>query len=292
MPDWGSISKQIQEAGAEPVSGTRVHAVGGGCISAAYVLGEGAGQYFVKIGPSQGLAMFAAELEGLQELAQAEAIKIPRPVCTGLAGNEAYLVMEYLPLRGTGHPRQLGEQLAALHRCQQARFGWHRDNTIGATPQHNPYQDSWPAFWRSQRLEFQLALARNKGAAGRILARGALLAAELGAFFTDYQPAASLLHGDLWSGNYGYLQNGQPVMFDPAVYYGDREADLAMTELFGGFPREFYAAYQAAYPLDAGYATRKTLYNLYHILNHYHLFGGGYLAQAENMIEQLLSEIH
>jgi len=109
--------------------------------------------------------------------------------------------------------------------------------------------------------------------------------------FGGYRPVASLLHGDLWSGNYAYTHEGEPVIFDPAVYYGDREADIAMTELFGGFGREFYTAYREVYPLDEGYAVRKTLYNLYHILNHLNLFGGGYLTQAQGMVDRLLSEL-
>ncbi|RMG29588.1 MAG: fructosamine kinase family protein, partial [Gammaproteobacteria bacterium] len=111
-----------------------------------------------------------------------------------------------------------------------------------------------------------------------------------GDFFTDYHPVPSLLHGDLWGGNWGTLESGEPVIFDPAVYYGDREADLAMTELFGGFGRDFRAAYEAAWPLDPGYRVRRTLYNLYHILNHLNLFGGGYLGQALSMMEALLAE--
>jgi fructosamine-3-kinase len=109
--------------------------------------------------------------------------------------------------------------------------------------------------------------------------------------FADYQPMPSLLHGDLWSGNYAVTQAGEPIIFDPAVYYGDREADLAMTELFGGFSQRFYAAYNETWPLDSGYQLRKTFYNLYHILNHFNMFGGGYARQAERMIEQLLSDL-
>ena len=118
--------------------------------------------------------------------------------------------------------------------------------------------------------------------------KGEKLLKNLERFFIGYEPKASLLHGDLWSGNYGYLNNGEPVIFDPAVYYGDRETDIAMTELFGGFPAEFYTAYNEAWPLDKGYQQRKNLYNLYHILNHFNLFGGGYAMQAENMMDQLL----
>ena len=120
---------------------------------------------------------------------------------------------------------------------------------------------------------------------------GQRLSARLPDLFDGYTPEASLLHGDLWGGNWGVDVSGEPVLFDPAVYYGDREADLAMTELFGGFSREFYAAYRQAWPLDAGYSTRKKLYNLYHVLNHFNLFGGGYLSQAQGMIDALSSEI-
>jgi fructosamine-3-kinase len=178
-----------------------------------------------------------------------------------------------------------------MHRVTQARFGWVQDNTIGSTPQINTPEEDWIVFWREHRLRFQLHLATRHGHGGRLRERGERLLDEFPRLFAEYQPAASLLHGDLWSGNYAYTREGEPVIFDPAVYYGDREADLAMTELFGGFGREFYAAYREAYPLDEGYAVRKTLYNLYHVLNHLNLFGGGYLSQAQGMIDRLLSEL-
>ena len=163
--------------------------------------------------------------------------------------------------------------LAKLHRTTGPRFGWHRDNWIGGTPQTNTWHDGWAGFFRECRIEPQLALARKNGyplTFSSDLLRG-------------HEPRPSLLHGDLWSGNAGFIDEG-PVIFDPAVYYGDREADLAMTELFGGFPLEFYAAYEKAYPLDAGYEQRKHLYNLYHLLNHLNLFGSGYLAQVERTL--------
>jgi fructosamine-3-kinase len=142
-----------------------------------------------------------------------------------------------------------------------------------------------------QRLGVQLRIASTRGVGMALLRKGERLRADLPAFFEGYTPAASLLHGDLWSGNYSYCSDGTPVLFDPAVYYGDREADLAMTELFGGFGRDFYDAYNETWPLDPGYAQRKTLYNLYHILNHFNLFGGGYADQAEAMIDRLLAEL-
>jgi len=178
-----------------------------------------------------------------------------------------------------------------MRRRRNPAYGWYRPNTIGATPQDNTCCDNWVRFWQQNRLQFQLDLAARNGAGGRLLSQGERLLVELPALFGSYLPEASLLHGDLWSGNYAYLQSGEPTLFDPAVYYGDREADLAMTELFGGFGADFYAAYNNAWPLDSGYRTRKTLYNLYHILNHYNMFGSGYLGQAQRMLDSLMSEL-
>ena len=202
--------------------------------------------------------------------------------------------MEYLDLAAPGVSAQsnsadLGRQLALLHHQTAPQFGWKRDNTIGSTPQINTWSDNWIAFLGEQRLGYQLRLAHKNGYGKQLVAQGERLMAHLADFFPGYQPVASLLHGDLWGGNAAFTVSGEPVIFDPAVYYGDREADLAMTELFGGFGRDFYAAYREAWPPDSGYATRKTLYNLYHILNHANLFGGAYPDQAENMIQRLLA---
>lgn len=298
MPDWESIATHIQQTCGQVVTTPR--ALGGGCINAAYVLEgnvrEGKEQrFFVKLNDASSQPMFEAEAEGLQALAQTGCIRIPAPLCHGVAGRHAYLVMEYITLGETGRPEQLGEALAALHHAPPTGgwqgYGWHRDNTIGSTPQINTHEHDWVRFWVEHRLGFQLKLAQHKGASNGLVRRGERLLANLAAFFPGDPPPSALLHGDLWSGNYGFDEQGRPVIFDPAVYYGDPETDLAMSELFGGFPSGFYAAYHAAYPLDAGYAVRKTLYNLYHILNHFNLFGSGYLAQAERMMDRLLSEL-
>ena len=235
--------------------------------------------------------MFAAEAAGLEEIGRTRAVRVPRPVCHGVCPTASWIALELLDLQSPGERsmRALGRNLARLHRVTAARYGWQRDNTIGSTPQINTPSADWIAFWRERRLRFQLGLALATGRHGRLIADGERLLEKLPAFFAGYAPAPSLLHGDLWSGNAGATVEGEPVIYDPAVYYGDREADLAMTELFGGFPQSFYAAYRAEYPLDAGYATRKHLYNLYHVLNHLNLFGGGYGAQAERMIERLLA---
>ena len=261
----------------------------GGCINRARRLECDGVSYFVKLNQAGLLPMFEAEALGLRALAATDSLRVPQPVCTGREGDTAWLVMEYLELGGQGSLAALGEGLAALHRVPQTRFGWSRDNTIGSTPQLNTPSDDWIEFWRERRLGFQLELAARNGFGGRLQALGAELLERFPALFEDYHPVPSLLHGDLWSGNYSFTRAGEPVIFDPAPYHGDREADIAMTELFGGFGSEFHAAYNRAWPLDAGYARRKTLYNLYHILNHANLFGGGYANQAQGMMEQVLN---
>ncbi|KHF25282.1 fructosamine kinase family protein [Solemya velum gill symbiont] len=287
-PDWQSVEKAIAAATGSPFSIQRKTSVGGGCINTAYRLSDGKRDYFVKCNRSALLSMFEAEMAALQEMVDAGAIRVPHPVSTGESGASSWLVLEYIEFGGgTGKSQALaGEQLAKMHRKTADAFGWNLDNTIGSTPQLNDWNKSWINFWREQRLGYQLQLAGHQGSLQR---QGEKLL-ESFHLLIDHAPQPSLLHGDLWGGNIGYDDSGNPVIFDPALYFGDREADIAMTELFGGFGREFYAAYNAAWPLDAGYPIRKKLYNLYHILNHLNLFGSGYLGQAEGMIDSLLAE--
>ncbi|MGE5241854.1 MAG: fructosamine kinase family protein [Bacteroidota bacterium] len=288
---WTIITRHISEASGQAFSARGRQVVGGGCINNATVLKDGARRYFVKMNDVARADMFEAEAEGLREIARTRTVRVPQPLCWGQAGGAAYLVLEYLELGGTDSRslEQLGTQLAQMHRATSERFGWRIDNTIGSTPQINTPASDWVDFWRQRRLGYQLDLAARHGR--NLMSKGERLMAGLGEFFRDYRPAPSLLHGDLWGGNVGAVGD-QPVIFDPAVYYGDREADLAMTELFGGFSARFYQAYQETWPLDPGYKLRKTLYNLYHVLNHFNLFGGGYGSQAERMIDSLLAELH
>jgi len=295
--DWNGIVQDISQQRSSPCVMHSCTPVSGGCINQAFRVECGNATYFVKTLRQQPDAparvdMFSAEADGLQEIRQTGAIAAPQPVCWGMCGDYAYLAMEYVQF-GPGSrvsAALLGERLAAMHRTTRPQFGWHRANTIGATPQLNPYTDDWIEFFSQYRLGVQFELAARNGG-GKLARLGERLLAALPDFFPSYTPQASLLHGDLWSGNYALDTQGQPVLFDPAVYYGDREADLAMTELFGGFPAAFYHAYHATWPLDAGYRTRKNLYNLYHIVNHYNLFGGSYLGQAERMVANLLAEL-
>lgn len=291
---WYALTKQISTITNSPFKLRHRHSVGGGCINSAYAIeGEDGRKYFVKLNDASNVVMFEAEAMGLREIARTQTIRAPEPVCWGVAGDAAYLVLEYLDLRGSNSPasmEKLGHKIAQMHRVTAGHYGWHINNTIGSTPQINTRADNWPAFWRERRLAAQLQLAARHGYGGALQRKGERLLADISAFFVGYTPPPSLLHGDLWSGNCGILACGDPVIFDPAVYYGDRETDMAMAELFGGFSTAIYRVYNDVYPLDSGYQTRKTLYNLYHILNHLNLFGGAYLSQAEGMMDALLGE--
>lgn len=292
MNYWAEIAATISSA-AEPFAIEEHHEVGGGCINRAYRIEGGNRRYFVKLNDATAVEMFAAEAEALLALQATATVRVPTPVCWGSAGEVAYVVLEYLELGPSTESSAavLGFQLAQLHRHTGKHYGWHRANTIGSTPQINVMNDDWLHFWREHRLNYQLRLAARHGFGGTLQRKGERLLNSLEHVLSDHNPPPSLLHGDLWSGNHAVLRDGQPVIFDPASYYGDRETDLAITELFGGYPPRFYAAYREHFPIDHGYRLRKTLYNLYHILNHVNLFGGGYVAQAEHMIDTLLSEV-
>jgi fructosamine-3-kinase len=243
---------------------------------------------FIKTGPASALNMFEAEAEGLRELAAAGAIRVPEVIDYGIDDGEAFIAIERLSFERstTAIGALFGEQLAALHQHTADRHGWRRDNTIGPTPQQNPWTNDWIDFYREHRLEFQLDLAARNGYSGELQSLGKGLAGRLSEFFEKYEPRPSLCHGDLWGGNWG-VADGVPVIYDPAVYYGDRESDIAMTMLFGGFGREFYRAYDRAWPMAPGHERRIKLYQLYHVLNHLNLFGSGYLGQARGLLRSL-----
>ncbi|MDQ7988553.1 MAG: fructosamine kinase family protein [Candidatus Dactylopiibacterium sp.] len=269
--------------------------VAGGDIHHALRLTGGGTRVFVKWHADAASAdLFAAEADGLRALARCDAFRVPAVLAQGSTADAAFLMLEWLdlaPIRADTPARRAGEALAALHRCTGERFGWPRDNFIGATPQANAPGDNWSRFFVRQRLAPQLERAAQRGFRGDLQKHGERVCDKAPALFLDYRPAPSLLHGDLWSGNLAALPDGTPALFDPAACFGDREADLAMTELFGGLPLAFYAAYREAWPPDEGYEVRKTLYNLYHVLNHLNLFGGGYLRQAERMAAALAAEL-
>ncbi|GAB4116684.1 MAG: fructosamine kinase family protein [Sideroxydans sp.] len=290
MPLSQAVVASLCAVTPRPFELLRAIPVGGGDINRSFLLEcvDGA-RYFLKLNTAPQHALFVAEAGGLAALAATRTLRVPQVIAHGVAGDQSYLLLEYLALHSRGDARLLGAQLAALHRCTADRFGFAQDNFIGSTAQPNAWRDDWVTFWRDQRLGFQLRLAAQKGYGGTLQSAGKKLLQRLPAFFADYTPQPSLLHGDLWGGNHAFLADGTPVIFDPAAYYGDRECDLAMTELFGGYASDFYVAYRAEYPLDAGYAVRRDLYNLYHILNHANLFGGGYVRQSVQVIAKLLA---
>jgi protein-ribulosamine 3-kinase len=283
------IGRRFAAAPAEVVHGGSIHH----CVRWP---GSG-GDAFVKLVPVDTLATFEAEVDGLEALRAARALRVPEVLAVGVAGGRAVLALEWLDLSPQLADRssvqaRLGEGLAAQHRVTGNAFGWHRDNAIGATVQPNPREDDGVRFFQRHRLGHMLELAAAQGLSSRTLERGRRLVERCPGLFEGYRPVPSLLHGDLWGGNWSaHAVTGEPVVFDPAIHYGDREADLAMTRLFGGFGHDFYAAYGAQWPLAAGAATRCTLYNLYHVLNHYVLFGGGHARQAAAMIDSLLAEL-
>lgn len=269
-----------------------VSSVAGGSINACYrVVERGGKACFLKLNEADCAPLFAAEAAGLAELDAAQAVRVPAVLGHGVADDVAWLLLEHLDLEqgNAAAAARLGERLALQHRHGADHYGWQRDNSIGTTPQRNGWHYDWLAFWRQERLGFQLQLALRQGHRHELAGRGERLLAALPALFAGHQPAPALLHGDLWGGNWAMTAAGEPVIFDPAVYYGDREADLAMSELFGGFPLEFYVAYQQAWPLPPGYAVRRDVYNLYHVLNHLNLFGGAYLAQAASLMDRILA---
>jgi len=293
MTSIDNVIKQLESDTGKSLQNCHIASISGGSINTAYSLRTKKLSWFVKLNCSNLLSMFEAEAQGLKEMAASNTVRIPEVITSGRSGDQAYLVLEYIELKslGTRPAKLLGQQLATLHQQPQPYFGWHVDNTIGSTPQHNDRTADWVNFWRHERLGRQLQFASKNGYGGSLQTKGEKLLNGLDVFFSNYDPAPALLHGDLWGGNAASDTQGNPVIFDPACYYGDRETDIAMTELFGGFGSEFAASYRASYPLDAGYTVRKTLYNLYHILNHLNLFGSSYLSQAEGMIEQLVAEL-
>lgn len=289
---WPEIEAAIREAAGEAFRLRRVRPVAGGCIhDAACVSGNGQ-RFFVKRNRREYADLLAAEAAGLDELRAGHGLRIPAPVVHGTAAGEAYLVIEYIdlqPLNGDAMAR-LGEGLAELHGIVRDTFGWDRDNAIGTTPQRNAPHGDWTEFWRENRLGYQLECAARRDPD---LARaGEPLMAGLDRLLGGHRPEPSLVHGDLWAGNVAMDADGRPVLFDPAVYFGDRETDLAMSELFGGFSPLFFEAYQGAWPLDPGYReARRDLYQLYHLLNHFNLFGGHYGGDARRCIDRLRARL-
>ena len=292
MEDLSIITEAISRKLGESISITSVQPVSGGCVNECFRIdSEGYPTFFLKKNCLSFLPFFEAEALALKEIKSSDTVRVPDVICFGKTAQHSFLVLEFMEIGGNSDSIQknLGRQLAQMHRSSKEYFGWETDNCIGSTPQPNPKTENWVSFYRDFRLLHQFNLAEKKG---RVFKNKSDLLEGIDVFFHDYSPHPSLLHGDLWGGNSGSTQAGEPFIFDPASYYGDRETDLAFTYMFGGFSSAFYLGYEKIYPLDKGFHTRKILYNLYHELNHFNLFGGGYANSAESSINQLMKHIH
>lgn len=285
---WKTIAREITRVTKQSFTIENTRSVGGGCINQGYKISGNGSSYFVKLNQASQVEMFAAEARGLEQMYGTKTITVPKPICWGVVENSCYIVLQWLDLGGSNSHawEEMGRQLAAMHQTGKSdRFGWDINNTIGSTPQINTWMDNWADFFAEKRIGYQLNLAKRKGGSFPDTTKVIEAVRE---HLADRQPQASLVHGDLWSGNAAVTTDGKPVILDPATYYGDREVDLAMSELFGGFPTAFYRGYNEVWQLDDRYRQRKTIYNLYHILNHFNLFGGGYASQANRTIQQII----
>jgi fructosamine-3-kinase len=296
------ISEEKIKARIEAKLGSKIKgfsSLSGGCISDAYKITMSDGSnFFLKYNPSTSNDMFLKEANGLKELAKTNAIRIPEV----LSFAENYILLEYIPTGSKNLPaaklwqagknffEEFGRSFAEMHKFTSENFGFYEDNYIGSNPQKNIPDDkektNWVEFYFNKRILFQLQLAEKFGNSTDALRTGiSKLENKIEEIVGDTKEQPSLLHGDLWGGNYMVDENGNAVLIDPAVYYGHREADLGMTKLFGGFSSEFYRAYFETFPLEDGYEYRDNLYKLYHVLNHLNLFGGGYYSQALSLIK-------
>jgi len=287
---WESIANHISHEIGHTFEITTREQILGGDVNQAYLLSNGRLRYFVKINDKDAITNFTAEAESLQRLKTSNTIKIPDVIVCGTTKKNAFLVLEFIhvsALIDRFQSYQAGKQLAELHRWDvQKEFGFDQDNYIGFNIQPNSWNKNWARFFSEQRIGWQLQLLHDKG----------ISFVNIDTFvdwiyekLAHHKPRPSLLHGDLWTGNLGETTQG-PLFYDPASYWGDRECDIAMSMLFGLFPKTFYQGYNDVNPLPQDYSKRIPIYNLYHTLNHCNCFGGHYLSQAELMVKNLMNE--
>jgi fructosamine-3-kinase len=296
------ISEEKIKARIEEKLGSKIKSLSslsGGCISDAFKVATTDGStFFLKYNPSASNDMFIKEANGLKELTKANAIRVPEV----LGFDEDYILLEFISSgnknlsaakllqAGKNFFENFGRSFAEMHKYTSDNYGFFEDNYIGSNPQKNIPEEkektNWVNFYFNKRILFQLQLAEKLGNSTSELRKGiSKLEEKIEEIIGNAEEKPSLLHGDLWGGNYMVNENGDAVLIDPAVYYGHREADLGMTKLFGGFSLEFYRAYNETFPLEDGYEYRENIYKLYHVLNHLNLFGGGYYSQAISLIK-------
>ena len=282
------VAKLLSDIYSDEVHILDASYVGGGDINDARKIKTTAGTFFVKINSAARYpAMFEKEARGLKLLSAAGVIDVPQVVGFGEEGQDAFLVLHYIEsgVRKSGFWQDFGKKMALLHQNTQPYFGLDHDNYIGSLPQSNRQHQSWPDFFREERLLPQIKMAHRKGLIdASFINMFDRFFSRLPALFPDEPPA--LVHGDLWGGNYMVSQNGDPVIIDPAVYYGHREIDLGMSQLFGGFDPAFYAAYHEHYPLHPGWQERLDYCNLYPLMVHVNLFGGGYVGSVRQILKR------
>lgn len=286
-----SVEEAIRAIYGDDTGIERRRPVGGGCINSTFLLElTNSSSLFLKENSVRFEHMFQAEALGLEALRKGGGPRVPAPLAWGENANRQFILIEYIDqgARAGDFWERFGRELAELHRSNTSdRCGFDADNFIGSNPQRNGWTGGWIEFFAEKRLRFQLELAQTRGAGdrGRLCSGVERLIDRLPELLIE-PGRPSLLHGDLWGGNYMIGQFGEPVLIDPAVYFGHREADLAMTELFGGFDPRFYAAYREAFPLEPGYPERRDLYNLYHLLNHFNLFGSSYEGSVRSIVSR------
>lgn len=295
MIEASSIEEALRKLYSDAVKIERRKSVGGGCISKTSLITLSNGEVlFLKEDGNSSPGLMRGEALGLEALDSSEGPRVPKVFALGENDEGQFLLIEPIETgkRASDFMSSFGAELAALHAAVRSdRFGFHVDNYIGTTPQKNEWQESWIRFFGERRLRFQIDRAFGMRLADEPLKAGVYRLIESLDRFLVEPDGASILHGDLWGGNYMVDRDGRPVLIDPAVYFGHPEADLAMTELFGGFGREFYRAYDEELGIDAGYSERRDLYNLYHMLNHLNLFGRSYLGSVERIVTHYLSRL-
>ncbi|WP_136486383.1 fructosamine kinase family protein [Vibrio sp. H11] len=286
---WQAIAQQLSDTLMFQYDITEKTRLDGGDINECYMISDGRERYFVKLNQRDYLPQYEIEAENLRILRESNTVFVPELVMVGASKTHAFIILNYLatkPLDDAAHSYQFGQQLARLHQWgDQKEYGFDVDNFIGNIVQPNQWTKKWNHFFAEQRIGWQLQLLREKGIELVNIEEFVDLVTQR---LASHHPRPSLLHGDLWNGNVANSAFG-PVCFDPSCYWGDRECDLAMTELFGGFHNDFYRGYYSVMPQDAGYEQRRDIYNLYHLLNHTNHFGGQFLEQADQQIKRILS---
>ncbi|RYM05412.1 fructosamine kinase family protein [Sporolactobacillus sp. THM7-7] len=274
--DW------FQSLPIQPIN--RITAVPGGDINEAFALDSRDSRYFLKVHQHTEGNFFTQEARGLKWIGKAA--RTPRVIAVGEIGGKDYLILQWIARSSRRNDRKLGQALARVHRITASAFGFDANNFAGQLPQYNEWETDWAAFYLRWRLTPQIEIAKKRGRWNlRREKKFERLSELIKETYRDLEVTPSLLHGDLWSGNVMFADEGEPVLIDPSIFFGNREMDIAMSRLFGGFRPDFYQAYLSDYPLDPGWQERMPWYQLYYLLCHLNMFGEGYGAAVERALE-------